>query len=223
MSSAGKKVRAAARSTTRASSNDKLKEVEFVEMDYNKPETLATAFKDADKLFLNTPYQPDMVELTTNLVAEAAKSGTIEHIVKLSVIEAEAEPEITISHLHRQAEKIIEESGIPFTFLRASGFMQNFVNVFGSSIKSKGAFYIPAGDGKFSLVDVRDIAAVGVKVLTDDQYDRHNGKAYSLTGPEALSYGEAAEILSKEVGKKISYVNIPEEACSQGDERGWYE
>ena len=84
-----------------------------------------------------------------------------------------------------------------------------------SSIKSKGPFNIQQ-DIKFSLVDVRDIAVVGVKVLTDDQYDRHNGKAYSLTGPEALSYGEAAEILSKEVGKKISYVNIPEEAARKG-------
>ncbi len=113
-------------------------------------------------------------------------------------------------------EKVIEESGIPFTFLRASGFMPNFVNFFGSSIKSQGSFYIPAGDGKIGFVDVRDIASVGVKVLTDDQNDRHNGKAYSLTGPEALSYGEAAEIISKEIGKKISYVNIPEEAARKG-------
>jgi uncharacterized protein YbjT (DUF2867 family) len=87
---------------------------------------------------------------------------------------------------------------------------------YGNSIRSKGAFYIPAGDGKLGFVDVRDIAAVGAKVLTDSQYDRHNDKAYSLTGPEALSYGEAAEILSKVVDKKIVYVNIPEEAARKG-------
>jgi len=77
-----------------------------------------------------------MVELTSNLVSEAVQSGTGEHIVKLSVLDAEDEPGIMISRIHRQAEKKIEESGIPFTFLRASGFMQNFVNFFGSSIKA---------------------------------------------------------------------------------------
>jgi hypothetical protein len=76
--------------------------------------------KALDKLFLNTPYQPDMVELTSNFVPEAAKSGTIEHIVKLSVLGAEAEPGITISRLHRQADKIIEESGIPYTCVQVS-------------------------------------------------------------------------------------------------------
>jgi uncharacterized protein YbjT (DUF2867 family) len=205
---------AAVRSINKAT---KIKEtgVEMVEIDYTKPTTLSKVYKSVDNLFLNTPYQSDMVELTSNMISEA-KSGTIKHIVKLSVMGAEAEPGITISRLHRQTEKIIEESGIPFTFLRASGFMQNFVNFFGNSIKSKDAFYLPAGHGKLGFVDIRDIAAVGVKVLTDSQYERHTGKAYSLTGPEALSYGEAAEILSNVVGKKISFVNIPEEAARKG-------
>jgi uncharacterized protein YbjT (DUF2867 family) len=76
-------------------------------------------------------------------------------------------------------------------------------NVFGSSIRSQNAFYAPVGDGKISFVDVRDVAALAVKGLIDDQYDRHNCKAYNITGYDAFSYGEAAEILSKEVGEKI--------------------
>ena len=132
-----------------------------------------------------------MVELTYNLVSEAARSGTVEHIVKLSVLDAEDEPGIMISRFHRQAEKIIEESGIPFTFLRASGFMQNFVNFFGNSIKSMGAFYVPAGDGKFGFIDVRDIAAVAVNVLTKNR-SLHENKAYGVTGLEALSYAQAS-------------------------------
>ena len=209
------RVRAAIRSINKATTIKGLG-VELAEIDYAKPATLSKAFNGADKLFLNTPFQPDMVKLTSNLVAEAVSSGTIKHIVKLSVIGAEAEPGITISRLHRQSEKIIEESGIPFTFLRASGFMQNFVNIYASSIRSQGAFYAPAGDGKIGFIDVRNIASVGVKVLTDDQNGRYNGKVYSLTGPEVLSYGEAAEIISKELGKKISYVNIPDEAPRKG-------
>jgi uncharacterized protein YbjT (DUF2867 family) len=214
LSAKGEIIRAASRS---ASDNTfrNLNNVQVVQPDYNNPATIAEAFKAVDKLFLLTPFQSNMIDLTSNLVREA-KNARVKHIVKLSIMGADAEPGITMSRLHRQAEKIIEESGIPFTFLRASGFMQNFVNFFGNSIKSKGAFYVPAGDGKLSFVDIRDIAAVGVKVLTDDQGVRYNGKAYPITGPEALSYGGAAEILSSEVGKKISYVDIPEESARKG-------
>lgn len=215
LSSAGQKVRAAVRSTTRADSSDKLKGVELVEMDYNKSETLATAFKDADKLFLLTPGSSKAAEFASNLVTEAKKAG-IKHIVKQSLMGADQEVDLDHIHLHRKAEKIIEESGIPFTFLRPNDFMQNFVNFYGPSIRSKNAIYLPAEDAKVSFVDVRDIAAVAVKALTDDERSRHNGKAYTITGPEALSYYQAAEILSNETGKKISYVNVSEEVLRLG-------
>lgn len=90
--------------------------------------------------------------------------------------------------------------------------MKNFMNFHSRSIKSNNAFYIPAADAKVSLVDVRNIAAVSVKSLTDDdRNDKHNNKTYLITGPEALSYHQAAEILSDASGKKINYVNISEE------------
>lgn len=148
-----------------------------------------------------------MVDLTSNLVREAKKAG-VKHIAKLSVMGADAEPGITPSHLHRQAEKLIEESQIPFTFLRPNFFMQNFVNFFAQTIKNQSAFYLPAGDGKVSFVDVRDIAAVAVHSLVDNDTSKHEGKAYNITGSEALSYGQAAEILSEKVSRKIKYVNI---------------
>jgi uncharacterized protein YbjT (DUF2867 family) len=79
------------------------------------------------------------------------------------------------------------------------------------TIKEQGAFYLPAaGDPKVSFVDVRDIAAVAVKALTDGN-DKHKNKTWLITGPESLSYYQAAEILSNATGKKISYVNISKE------------
>jgi uncharacterized protein YbjT (DUF2867 family) len=117
--------------------------------------------------------------------------------------------------LHRQAEKMIENSGItytfPYTFLRPNAFMQNFVNFYSHSIKEQGALYLPAGDGKVSFVDVRDIASVAVQVLLNNNNGRHNGKTYDITEPEAISYDNATRILSEQVGKKISYVNISED------------
>jgi uncharacterized protein YbjT (DUF2867 family) len=88
------------------------------------------------------------------------KNGGVKYIVKLSVMGADAEPATTIGRLHRQEEKVIEESRIPYTFLRPTSFMQNFVNIYGPGIKSKNAFYMPGGDAKVSFVDVRDIASV---------------------------------------------------------------
>lgn len=219
LSSTGQKVRASVRSTTRVTSNDKLKDVELMEMDYNKPETLVTAFKGADKLFLLTPAFPKAAELAANLVKEAKKNG-IKHIVKQSVMGADSELDVAHLRLHRQAEKMIEESGIPFTFLRPNDFMQNFVNFYSPTIKSDNALYLPAEDAKVSFVDVRDIAATAVKTLTDD--GKHIGKAYTITGPEALSYSRAAEILSNVTGKKISYVNVSEEDTRVGMKAmGW--
>jgi uncharacterized protein YbjT (DUF2867 family) len=184
--------------------------VEVVLIDYNKPETLKEALSQVDKVFLLTPDVPNAHELASNLVIEAKKAG-IRHIVKQSVMGADLEADVGTFRLHRQAEKIIEQSEIPFTFLRPNEFMQNFVNFHSHFIKNNNAFYLPLEDAKVSLVDVRDIAAVAVKSLTEDRSDKHNNKTYLITGPEALSYYQAAEILSSATDKKISYVNISEE------------
>ena len=205
-------VKAAARSAT-DNTFENLNRVQVVQLDYDKPDSLAVALKGVDKLFLLTPFQSNMVDLTSNLVSEA-KKAEVKYIAKQSVMGADAEPGITPGRLHRQAEKIIEESGIPFTFLRPNFFMQNFVNYYSNLIRSQGAFYIPAGDAKVSFVDVRDIAGVAVKSLIND--NQQKGRAYNITGGEALSYGQAAEILSKAVGKKINYVNVTDQDARNG-------
>jgi uncharacterized protein YbjT (DUF2867 family) len=215
-SSSGQSViRAAVHSQNKA---DKFKSdnktVEIVNIDYNKPETIADALDHVDTLFLVTLPAPNMANISSSLVKEAKKNG-VKYIVKLSVMKADAEPGFIVGRLHRQAEKIIEESGIPYTFLRPTSFMQNFVNFYSQTIRTKNAFYIHAEDVKFSFVDVRDIAAVAVKLLTKNG-SQHENKAYGLTGQKALSYSQAAEILSKEIGKKISYIDIPEEDARKG-------
>ena len=204
------------KATTRSATDntfENLNRVQVVQLDYDKPDSLAVALKGVDKLFLLTPFQSNMVDLTSNLVSEAKKTK-VKYIAKQSVMGADAEPGITPGRLHRQAEKIIEESGIPFTFLRPNFFMQNFVNYYSNLIRSQGAFYMPAGDAKVSFVDVRDIAAVAVKSLIND--NQQKGRAYNITGGEALTYGQTAEILSKAVGKKINYVNVTDQDARKG-------
>ena len=90
----------------------------------------------------------------------------------------------------------------------------NFVNFYLS--KGQSSIYLPAGEGKVSFVDVRDIAAVAVNALTKNLNGLHNGKSYTLTRPEAISYGDAASILSQHIGREISYVNISEDDTRKG-------
>ncbi len=97
--------------------------------------------------------------------------------------------------------------------------MQNFVNYFGHTIKTQNAFYIPAGNGKVSFVDVRDIAAVAVKILLTEnngEQKQYENKTFHITGQEALSYSRVSDILSKVIGRKISYIDITEEDARKG-------
>src|SRR5215831_10169454 len=183
---------------------------DLVEIEYDNPETVTQALKGIDKLFLLTPTHPKMIDFTSNLV-NGAKERNVKHIVKLSHIRADPDdvPQINITRLHRQAERIIEESEIPFTFLRPNFFMQNFVNFY--LTKGQSSIYLPAGEGKVSFVDVRDIAEVVVQALTNNKDGLHNGKAYTITGPEAIPYRDAAGILSDSINRKVSYVNISED------------
>ena len=77
----------------------------------------------------------------------------------------------------------------------------------------EAAFYSASGEAKISHVDVRDIAAVAVKALTEPT---HAGKAYTLTGPEALTYDEFADELSKVLGRPISHISLPPSDLKQG-------
>lgn len=111
----------------------------------------------------------------------------------------------SFAKMHRSVEKAIEASGLAWTHLRPTGFMQNLANYMIGTIRSRGAFYSSVGDVPIAHVDVRDIAAVAVKVLTEDG---HAGKAYQLSGPAGLTYAQMAATLSDATGREIRYVNV---------------
>ncbi|MEP6705588.1 MAG: SDR family oxidoreductase, partial [Acidobacteriota bacterium] len=178
--------------------------LDAVLIDYGSLETLRDAFQGCDKIFLLGPSAPDQVELETNAV-EAAQATGVKHIVKLSVMNADKE-DYEFGRIHREVEKAIEASGLDWTFLRPNSFMQNTVTFMSDSIRTQSAIYSSAGDGKISTVDVRDIAAVAVKALTEPGHEK---KVYTLNGPEAFSYDETAAQLSDALGRTISHVNLP--------------
>ncbi|MEO0434819.1 MAG: SDR family oxidoreductase [Cyanobacteria bacterium J06656_5] len=180
-------------------------------IDYNHPETLRTAFQGCDKLFLLGPNALNQTQLELNAV-EAAKAVGVQHIVKQSVMGAEDEA-FSLALIHRPVEQAIEASGMTWTFLRPNSFMQNVVTFMSETIKAESAFYSASGEAKIAHIDVRDIAAVAVKALTEPT---HAGQAYTLTGPEALTYDELAQKLSVVLGRSISHISLPPEDLKHG-------
>ena len=168
------------------------------------PETLRAAFQGCDRLFLLGPNALNQTELELNAV-EAAKAAGVRHIVKQSVMGA-AEEAYSLANIHRPVEKAIEGSGLAWTFLRPNSFMQNTVTFMAQTIRAEGAFYSASGQARISHVDVRDIAAVAVTAL---RAPGHEGKIYTLSGPEALTYDDMADELSKALGRDIRHISLP--------------
>jgi uncharacterized protein YbjT (DUF2867 family) len=202
----GAKVRAAFQSVSKAATAPS--GVEIVTMDYNQPPTLQAALKGVEQVFLVGPPAPNLPALERKAVDEIKLSG-VKHVVKLSAMGGRA---AIFPRQHADSEDYIKSAGVPYTFLRPNGFMQNFINYNAETINSQNAFYGSQGDGKVSHIDLRDIAAVAVKTLTESG---HEGKAYTLTGPEALSNARIAEILSEDTGREIRYVDLPAEQFKQ--------
>jgi uncharacterized protein YbjT (DUF2867 family) len=182
--------------------------VEPVLMDYAKPETVRAALQGIEKVFLVGPPTPDVAELEGKFVDEVKKSD-VKHLVTLSAMGGR---KAIFPSLHRDSEEKIERSGFPFTFLRPNGFMQNFIVYDGVTIKTQNAFYGAQGGGAVSHIDIRDIARVGVHVLSTGG---HEGHAYTLTGPEAITNAQAAERLSHVLGRTIRYIDLAPDAFKQ--------
>lgn len=205
LSQAGIPARALARNLDKV---QKLPHISWVVGDLSRPETLTQAFEGVKKLFLLTHYYEDMVELQHNAIV-AARSAGVEHVVKVSAFAATDHSKAPIGRWHYQIEKELEESGMGWTMLQPHHFMMNLTAQAEYVIK-EGVIYSPSGDGKIPYVDPRDVAAVAFVTLTQPG---HLGKVYVVTGSEAISYREAAEIIGKEIGKKLRFVDeSPEEA-----------
>jgi uncharacterized protein YbjT (DUF2867 family) len=180
--------------------------------DMNNVASMTALLKDSEAFFSLTPLVENLVEAGA-MTIQAAKAAGVRKIVRCSAQGASPDAAIQLGRMHYAVEKAVEHSGIPYTILRPANFMQNFLN-FGTpeTIKGQNVFYSLLGDAKFSPIDTRDISAVAAQVLIEPG---HEGKRYELTGGESLSNYEIAELFSKALGRKISYVSIPEEKANE--------
>lgn len=173
--------------------------IKFVEFDFLNINTFKPALKNCDLLFLLRPPEITEVEKYFKpLVATARQSG-IRHIVFISVQGVEKNKIIP----HHRIEKLIIESDIPYTFLRPAYFMQNFLTTLRSDLINKKRIFLPAGNARFTMVDICDIGAVAAQVILNPAV--YANKSFELTCDEKLSFDEMAKKLSKRLGINIAY------------------
>jgi uncharacterized protein YbjT (DUF2867 family) len=172
--------------------------------------TLEAGLAGVDRVFLITTQSTRQVDWEGHVIGAAARAG-VGHVVKVSVFRADERSPLQIARQHGQAEQAVERSGLGYTIVRPAFFMQNLLGMV-----RNGAIYTAAGDGRVAMVDARDLAAVAVAALTNRG---HEGRIYTLTGPEALSFDDVAETLSGQTGGQIRHVRVPPDAVGHALEQ----
>ena len=179
--------------------------------DMTDPVAMAAALEGVERVFLMSPPHPAQHEME-GAVIDAAGKADVSLIVKLSALGAGPDSPLQLGRRHAEIEERLVDSGIAHTVLRPASFMQNFFK-FAPTIRSDDTFFAPAGDGAAALVDSRDVAAVAAAVLTERT---HTGDILVITGPEPVTFDEAAEALSAATGRPIRYVDVPPDAARKG-------
>jgi uncharacterized protein YbjT (DUF2867 family) len=186
---------------------------QVVRGDFDTADTLDAALAGVGRTLLLSPVDPRLVERETRFVERARKAG-LRQLVKFSAIGAHPAAPFTWGRQHGAAERVIMDSGVPFTFIQPNFFMQNLLWS-AETIKARGEFYSSLGATPASHVDARDIAAVIVATLTEP-VDRHAGRIHVLTGPAAVTFNRIAELCSLVVGKPVRYVNLADAQLKAG-------
>ncbi|MEW6349426.1 MAG: SDR family oxidoreductase [Thermodesulfobacteriota bacterium] len=180
------------------------KRVAAVKMDYTDPATFDEAFKGVDRLFLIAlPLDPDAPEKLRPII-DKAKTVGVNHIVFNSALGVDHNEQAPL----RIIERYLMGSGVNYTILRPNFFMENFATGFAAPmIKAQGGIFLAAGDGKTSFISTGDIAEAVAAAFAE----KHYGKEYNLTGPQALDHVEVAAIVGEAAGRQVTYHSLTED------------
>jgi uncharacterized protein YbjT (DUF2867 family) len=174
-----------------------------VSADLDRPATVEAALAGVDRLFLLTRQTSRQLEQERTVIAAAARAG-VGRVVKLSVFRAEERSPLQIARQHWQAERVLQDSGLQHTVIRPVFFMQNLLGMV-----RDGTVATAAQDGRVAMIDARDIATAAVAALTTVPAE---GRVYTLTGPEAVSFDQVADLLGRQAGRTLRHVRVPAEA-----------
>jgi uncharacterized protein YbjT (DUF2867 family) len=166
--------------------------------DFDDADAFEKALAGIEAVYMVTNQSEAFKTALTRMTAQIKKAG-VKRFVMLS---AECDPDSNVFFVRRtgELEEIVKASDLPWTFLRPDWFMQNF-----AGFVAMGMVAFPGGPGKTSFVDVRDVAEIAIKALTEDG---HKNRVYRLTGPDPMTFERAAERISAALGKDVPFVNI---------------
>jgi uncharacterized protein YbjT (DUF2867 family) len=185
-----------------------LPNVDLVEGDMRQADTLGTALDGIERVLMISGAAPDMVETQCNFI-DACKAAGVRHVVKFSGGEPGFDPtKFRFTRMHEDIEDYLEASGLAWTHLRPSQFMQVYLRE-APDIIATGTLRLPFANISLSPIDSEDVAKIAYRLLRDGG---HEGESLDMTGPEALTMDEIAVRISAAIGKPVKYVSItPEE------------
>jgi NAD(P)H dehydrogenase (quinone) len=180
--------------------------VEVRMADYKQPQSLETALQGAAKLLLISSNDIGHYEVQHKAVLDAAKRAGIGFVAYTSLLHADTSPlKIAVEHL--ATERYLRASGLAFSLLRNGWYFENQTAAIPFAIEN-GAFVGASGDGRYAAAARADYAAAAVAVLTGEG---HDNTVYELGGDFPYTRSELAAEVSKQVGKKVVYRNLPGE------------
>jgi uncharacterized protein (DUF924 family)/uncharacterized protein YbjT (DUF2867 family) len=173
-------------------------QVQAVRLDFRDPPSWPAAVRGMRGLFLMRPPAIANVGETLNAFLDVALQAGVEHVAFLSVDGADRQRWVP----HHAVEAHLAARGASATLLRAGFFAQNLGDAYREDLKERNELYVPAGAGRVAFVDVRDVAELAARSFVEAEL---RGQGWTLTGPEALTFAQVAEILGQESGRPIRY------------------
>ncbi|MFT3998581.1 MAG: SDR family oxidoreductase [Asticcacaulis sp.] len=181
--------------------------------DFDKPETLSSAFKGVDRVLListDALAVPGQRLKQHTAAIEAARAAGVQHIVYTSLPNAEPGNKISFAPDHYGTEQALKASGIAHTILRNNWYIENLLMSLPHALES-GQFYTSAPEGRVAYVAREDTARAAAAAL-----ETAPGGTYTITGPDALTYGEVVAIASEATGKPVSIIAVTDEQFAGG-------
>ncbi len=185
-------------------------EIETVRLDFEDAASLKPALNGVDALFLLTAPGPSVAAHDLAMLRALPGSG-VKKVVKMSAFGADSEVRLPSSSWHGPGEKGVMSSGLAWTLLRPAGFMSNSLG-WAAAIRAGAPIEVGTGAGEHGVVDPRDVAEVAARALVSADHDE---KAYTLTGPAALSALEQLAIIEKALGKTIVVHQVTPERVAE--------
>ncbi|MFH9135420.1 NmrA family NAD(P)-binding protein [Streptomyces sp. NPDC017524] len=178
--------------------------VELRIADYDRPESLAGAFRPGDRVLLISGSEVGKRVPQHAAVVDAAKAAGVDRLAYTGVLGG-PDADFILADEHKATEQLILDSGLPYTFLRNGWYTENYTANL-APVLEHGAVLANAGEGRVASASRADYAAAAAAVLTGDG---HLNTAYELSGDTAWSLAEYAALLSELTGEKITYKNVP--------------